>query len=70
MLASKLPNVLEIDPALLEDKKISLGEGCFGSVTLGILKTLNVEVVIKHSKGSSQDVEGRVYQALSGSPNF
>jgi hypothetical protein len=38
----------------------------FGSVTVGYMSNLKIKVVIKTSKGPSQDFEGRVYQALSG----
>jgi len=70
ILASKLPGNAEIDPSLLENRNINLGAGMFGSVTVGYMSNLKIEVAIKTSKGSSQDVEGRVYQALSGYKHF
>jgi len=70
ILASKLPGNAEIDPSLLENRNINLGAGMFGSVTVGYMSNLKIEVTIKTSKGSSQDVEGRVYQALSGYKHF
>ena len=70
LLASKLPENAEIEPSILENRNIILGAGMFGSVTVGYMSNLNIEVAIKTSKGSSQDVEGRVYQALSGYKHF
>ena len=69
-LASKLPSSAQISPDVIKRHKTKLGEGTYGSITIGNLTSVNVDVAIKESKGSSLDVEGRVYQALSGSKNF
>ena len=69
-LVSELPGNMQLHPSLLKDTKIKLGSGGFGLVTIGNLTHLGIDVAIKSSKGTSQDVEGRVYQAFSGSKHF
>ena len=44
--------------------------GIFGTVEIGHLTHLGIDVAIKCSKGSSLNVEGHAYQALSGMKNF
>jgi len=40
------------------------------ALIVGYLKNLELHVAIKSSKGSTQDVEGKVYQCFSGSTHF
>ena len=70
MLASKLPTLMQLSPELLKVKRVPIASGCFGSVCVGELLNLKLDVAVKKSKGSSLEVEGRVYQALSGSKYF
>ena len=52
------------------DIKNEISSGSFGTVTIGCLIGIELDIALKRSKGYSQNTEGRVYQSLSGHPNF
>lgn len=69
-LVRHLPSYPVILPDVINDSEFDFGSGRFGCVTIGYIHSIGVEVAIKKSKGFSQNTEGRIYQALSGHPNF
>ena len=69
-MLSKLPVCSTLQPSRVEVYSFELGAGTFGSVTIGKLLGLELEVAVKKSKGFSLLTEGRICQSLSGHPNF
>ena len=61
---------LSISHDMCELTKSKIGFEAFGTIKVRRLHTLGINVAIKQSKDCSLNVEGRVYQALSGHKNF